>query len=110
MTMFPDVQKKAQAELDATIGTSRFPTLSDNESLPYINALVKEVLRWHPINTFGLPHCTKQNDEYDGYFIPNGTAVLANLWYAHLSLDAFYEADAYLLQGYVARQRALPRP
>lgn len=57
MTLNPSVQTKAQAELDALIGGERLPTLADRASLPYIDAIVKEVFRWHPVaplGTFGL--------------------------------------------------------
>ena len=56
----PNVQKKAQEELDRVIGTDRLPLLSDRGSLPYVEALVKEVLRWHPI----LPLSTSMNIGY----------------------------------------------
>lgn len=47
MVLYPDVQKKAQAEIDAVVGQDRLPTFTDRDSLPYVNALFKEVLRWH---------------------------------------------------------------
>jgi cytochrome P450 len=53
MAMYPDVQKKAQAEIDAVIGHDRLPDLDDIDSLPFINALVKETLRWQPT----IPFC-----------------------------------------------------
>jgi cytochrome P450 len=49
MTLFPDVQKKAQAEIDVVVGTDRLPSFADRDSLPYIEALVKEVLRWNAV-------------------------------------------------------------
>jgi cytochrome P450 len=49
MTLFPDVQKKAQAELDAVVGPDRLPSFADQDSLPYVGALVKEALRWHAV-------------------------------------------------------------
>jgi cytochrome P450 len=39
----PRVVKRAQEELDRVIGTSRLPTFGDEENLPYIRAIVKEV-------------------------------------------------------------------
>ena len=54
MTLYPEVQKKAQAEIDEVIGPDRLPTLDDWESLPYVAALCTEVFRWHPI----APLCT----------------------------------------------------
>ena len=54
MLMYPEVQKLAQDELDAVIGRARAPTFADMPHLPYINAMVKEVIRWAPINPIGL--------------------------------------------------------
>jgi cytochrome P450 len=49
----PDVVRKAQEELDAVVGRERLPDFSDRPSLPYINAIVKEVLRWYPVFPLG---------------------------------------------------------
>lgn len=54
MTIYPDVQRRAQAEIDAVIGNDRLPTSSDRESLPYVDALVKEVFRWNPVAPTGM--------------------------------------------------------
>jgi len=57
MTLYPRVMKKAQAELDAVVGTKRLPTFADRPSLPYMEALLTELLRWHtpaPMSTFCL--------------------------------------------------------
>ena len=53
MAMYPDVQKKAQAEIDAVIGCDRLPDLDDLDSLPFIDAVVKETLRWQPVIPMG---------------------------------------------------------
>jgi len=53
MILYPDVVRKAQAELDTVVGQDRLPSFSDRESLPYINALVLEVLRWHCVTPTG---------------------------------------------------------
>jgi cytochrome P450 len=53
MVLHPAVQAKAQAELDAAIGPGRLPDYNDRSSLPYINAIVKEVLRWNPVAPLG---------------------------------------------------------
>jgi cytochrome P450 len=49
MTLYPDVQRKAQEEIDLVVGNSRLPDYSDEDKLPYIQAVLKEVLRWHPV-------------------------------------------------------------
>ena len=45
MLMHPDVQKRAQEELDRVVGTDRLPTLDDRKNLPFVNAVIMEVMR-----------------------------------------------------------------
>ncbi|KAG1844263.1 cytochrome P450 [Suillus tomentosus] len=80
MTLFPDVQKKAQAEIDAVVGPDRLPSFADRDSLPYTEALVKEVLRWNVIIPTGFAHCVAEDDIHNGYYIPKGSLVLPNIW------------------------------
>jgi cytochrome P450 len=47
MTLYPEVLRKAQAEIDQIVGNSRLPGFSDEAALPYVQAVLKEVLRWH---------------------------------------------------------------
>ena len=53
MTMHPEIQRKAQAEIDRVVGNDRFPTLADQPKLPYVDAVAKEVLRWRPVGPLG---------------------------------------------------------
>ncbi|KAI0697644.1 cytochrome P450 [Cerioporus squamosus] len=80
MAMHPEVLKKAHTELDTVVGPDRLPDFTDQESLVYVDAIVKEVFRWHPVLPLSLPHCTSDDDELDGYFIPAGTMVVPNVW------------------------------
>ena len=54
MSMYPDVQAEAQAQIDSVIGNGRLPEHSDLEKMPCIQAVVKELLRWQPITPFGM--------------------------------------------------------
>ena len=80
MALHPDVLKKAQAELDAVVGPTRLPDFSDYESLVYIQAVVKESLRWHNVTPLGVAHRTLEDDEVAGYFVPAGTILVTNIW------------------------------
>ena len=53
MALYPEVQKKAQAEIDIVVGPNRLPDFGDRPSLPYINAVIKEVMRWHLVVPLG---------------------------------------------------------
>ncbi|EJD49131.1 cytochrome P450 [Auricularia subglabra TFB-10046 SS5] len=81
MTLYPDVQRKAQEEIDALTGGDRLPVYADRARLPYVDALVKEIYRWHPLAPLGLPHYVAQADEYRGLHIPAGSIVVANIWH-----------------------------
>ena len=59
MVMHPEVQRKAQAEIDRVVGNDRFPTIADHANLPYVNAVAKEVLRWGPIVPLGKPNALR---------------------------------------------------
>ena len=72
MMLYPEVQKKAQEEIDRVVGSSRLPTLADRASLPYVDALYREVLRWHPGAPLSFAHVTLKDDVYKGFHIPKG--------------------------------------
>ncbi|KAF5326711.1 hypothetical protein D9619_004271 [Psilocybe cf. subviscida] len=80
MIHYPHVMRKAQAELDRVVGRDRLPSFMDKEHLPYIRAIVKELLRWRPPAPLGIPRRLTEDDWYDGYFIPKGTTVISNIW------------------------------
>ncbi|KAI8969795.1 cytochrome P450 [Trametes punicea] len=80
MAMHPSKQRKAQAELDAVVGPHRVPAFSDRDSLPYVNALIKECFRWHNVVPLGIPHETTADEEFNGWTIPKGTVLIPNQW------------------------------
>jgi cytochrome P450 len=83
MTIFQEAQKKAQEELDRVVGRERLPDWEDEKDLPYVRSLIKEVLRWRPVNKFGMTHATSEDDWYEGHFIPKGSIAVLNWWAIH---------------------------
>ncbi|KAJ7664865.1 cytochrome P450 [Mycena rosella] len=77
---YPQVQAKAQAEMDAVVGRNRLPTFEDRDSLPYIEAVCKELFRWLPVVPLAIPHRAMADDVYEGYLIPKDTVVIPNVW------------------------------
>ncbi len=73
MAIFPKVQRRAQQEIDAVVGCDRLVTYDDLPSLPYIQAVQREVFRWRPVLPLSVPHATSADDVYKGYYIPKGT-------------------------------------
>ncbi|KAH7912798.1 cytochrome P450 [Hygrophoropsis aurantiaca] len=80
MVLNPSVQERARAEIDAVLGGDRLPGFDDRSSLPYIDAVVRETIRWQPVAPSGVPHSTMEDDIYNGYFIPKGATIIQNIW------------------------------
>lgn len=78
MSLFPEAQRTAQTELDTVLGENRLPNASDILTLPYIRAIVMEVMRWAPITPLGASHrlLVGKDDEYEGYSIPGGSTII----------------------------------
>lgn len=53
MMLYPEVQKKAQAEIDNVVGNERLPGMQDKKELIYLDAIWKEMLRWNPVAPLG---------------------------------------------------------
>ncbi|KAI0092432.1 CyP450 monooxygenase [Irpex rosettiformis] len=81
MAAHPELQKKAREELDMIVGTDRLPTYDDFDSLPYAQAIYMECSRWIPVVPLSIPRRALADDHYGGFFIPEGTVVLANIWH-----------------------------
>ena len=75
MSLYPDAQRKAQAELDAIVGPNRLPNFEDRDTLVYVNALIREALRWQNVLPLAIPHKTVEDEEFHGHFIPAGTKL-----------------------------------
>jgi hypothetical protein len=109
MLLFPNVQKRAQEEIDRVVGMKRLPTFDDEPDLPYVAAVLKEVLRWQQVAPFGehcaalcvpsscayqrrtlaIPHRLVEDDVYNGYFIPKDSIVIGNAWYTSFSTGLY---------------------
>jgi hypothetical protein len=121
MALHPEIQKRAQAELDGLLQGERLPTMEDKAEgrLPYCEALLKEVFRWHPITPLGtrplilfkktshfisgLPHQVTQEDVYEGRRIPKGAVVVANIWCGFCFLTGY--SNQTIRKGNDARSR-----
>jgi len=109
MTLYPDVQANAQEEVDHVTGSNRLPTFSDRADMPYVNALVKEILRWNPAVPLGLSHQATQDDVYRGYTIPKGAVVWANIWSILHDENIFPNPKAFKPERFLQQEKPLER-
>ncbi|KAF8314234.1 cytochrome P450 [Clavulina sp. PMI_390] len=80
LLLHPEVQRKAQEEIDRVVGRDRMPTIDDQPDLPYLDAVIKEVLRWQPVAPISNPTTPRRNGMYKDYDIPRNTIVIQNTW------------------------------
>jgi cytochrome P450 len=96
MAMYPEIQERVQKEIDSQIGTDRLPTMKDKLLLPYTEAVLMEVQRVATILPMGVWHCNNTEDvEMDGYVIPRGTRVGANIYYVHRDPKTWVDPDNF---------------
>ncbi|KAF7324281.1 O-methylsterigmatocystin oxidoreductase [Mycena sanguinolenta] len=95
MALYPEIQKKAQTEIDSVVGTLRLPEFEDRPSMPYVEALYREVMRWRPVLPLGAAYASTEDDIYNGYFIPKGTTVISNIWAMTRDKSIYHEPDRF---------------
>ena len=76
----PEIFKKATEELDRVIGRERWVDENDIVNLPYIDAIIKETMRLHPVAPMLVPRLSREDCNIAGYDILKGTRVLVNVW------------------------------
>ncbi|XP_062212476.1 cytochrome P450 81Q32-like [Phragmites australis] len=79
----PEALKKAQAEIDASVGTSRLLTADDVPRLGYLHCVINETLRLYPAAPLLLPHESSTDCKVGGYDVPRGTMLLVNVYAIH---------------------------
>lgn len=102
MVMFPDVQAKAQREIDIVVGSSRLPELQDEDHLPYVSAVVKEALRWFPITPMGVPHANDEEIEYADFTIPRGSTIMPATWWFQNDPQVYANPSAFEPERFMA--------
>ncbi|KAF9469732.1 cytochrome P450 [Collybia nuda] len=101
MTRNPSVQQKAQQEIDNLTGGQRLPNHDDRNSLPYVEALFREVMRWRPVLPLGVAHAALNDDVYNGYYIPKGSTVISNIWAMTHDESIYTEPDAFKPERFI---------
>ncbi|KAF8591026.1 cytochrome P450 [Ramaria rubella] len=80
MGLYPQIQKKAQSEVDAVVGPDRLPTMHDRPYLPYLDAIMRETMRWGPPAPMGISRKSSEDRVYQGLSIPKGSEIIMNIW------------------------------
>ncbi|KAK4478603.1 hypothetical protein RD792_014091 [Penstemon davidsonii] len=91
----PETLKKAQAEIDAHVGSKRLITESDVAELPYLRRVILETLRLHPPVSIVMPHISSAECIVGGHRVPAGTILLVNIWGIHHDHDVWADPEKF---------------
>jgi len=95
MILYPDIQSRARAEINQVVKHDKVLSINDRASLPYLDAILREVLRWYPTLPLGVAHMVSEDDVFEGYFIPKGTMIMVNQWALSRDEDEFPDASRF---------------
>ncbi|GBE89499.1 Multifunctional cytochrome P450 monooxygenase af510 [Sparassis crispa] len=104
MLLFPEVQHRAQVEIDRVIGPGRLPDFSDRDALPFVEYVLQETIRWHPAAPQGIAHRSVDDDIYNGMFIARGSIIIPNVMAMSRDETMYKDAEAF------CPERFLPSP
>ncbi|OBZ74344.1 O-methylsterigmatocystin oxidoreductase [Grifola frondosa] len=110
MVLYPEKQKLAQAEIDNLMGEERMPVIADLPHLPYVNAIIKETMRWHPVIPLGISRSSGQDDTYGEYFIPKGTVIVPNVWAISLEPNDKYDPQKFIPERFLDPTHTITDP
>jgi cytochrome P450 len=76
----PDILMKAAAEIDTHVGNQRLLQESDMDNLPFVQCILKESLRIHPVGPLLVPHESREDVTVGGFDIPKETMLIVNVY------------------------------
>ncbi|XVF61726.1 hypothetical protein PTKIN_Ptkin08bG0153500 [Pterospermum kingtungense] len=97
----PEVTKKVQKELEKVVGMERMVEESDLEKLEYLDMVVKESFRLHPVAPLLLPHSSMEDCTVNGYHIPKGSRVFVNTWAIGRDQKVWTDAEKFNPERFV---------
>jgi cytochrome P450 len=100
----PEALSKAKTELEQVIGKGNPMEESDIARLPYLQAVVKETFRLHPVAPFLLPRKAEADVEIKGYVIPKGAQVLVNAWAIGRDPSSWEKANSFMPERFLGSE------
>ncbi|GMY11273.1 cytochrome P450 71AU50-like [Fagus crenata] len=97
----PRIMKKVQKELENMVGLERMVEESDLDSLEYLDMVVKETMRLHPVAPLLIPHEAMEDCTINGYHIPRKSRILINVWAIGRDPSVWHEPEKFFPERFV---------
>ncbi|KAF8688683.1 Cytochrome P450, partial [Rhizoctonia solani] len=88
-------QKRGREEIDGLYDEETLPRWEEEQQMPFVRAMVKEVLRWRPPIPAGVPHRLEQDDFYKNYYLPKNSTIICNSWAIHSNAERYNEPHLF---------------
>ncbi|KAL2477929.1 Cytochrome [Forsythia ovata] len=100
----PNKLLKTRNELQDVIGVNGLIQESDISRLPYLQAVVKETFRFHPIAPLLVPHKANTDIEINGYVVPKNAQILVNIWASGRDSNTWSSPDSFMPERFLDRK------
>ncbi|KAH8798536.1 cytochrome P450 [Xylogone sp. PMI_703] len=101
LLLFPECLKKVHEELDRVTGQDRYPSWHEQDKLPYLRGMIKELQRWRTFNPLSMTHFTFTEDEYNGYRIPKNSVIRLNTWAIHRDPKRYPDPQIFMPERFL---------
>ncbi|KAL0424425.1 UNVERIFIED_CONTAM: cytochrome [Sesamum radiatum] len=98
----PQVMNKLQKELETVVGMDQMVEESHLHKLEYLNFVVKETLRLHPVVPLLIPHESMEDCVVDGYHIPKGSRTIVNVWAIGRDANVWPDPETFKPERFIA--------
>uniref|UniRef100_A0A1B0DCH2 Uncharacterized protein n=1 Tax=Phlebotomus papatasi TaxID=29031 RepID=A0A1B0DCH2_PHLPP len=103
----PEILTKMQAEIDEVVGRGRLPELDDRINLPYVEATVREIMRFETLVPSSIPHKALVDCKFMGYDIPEGAFVIPGLYALHTDTKVWGDPEVFRPERFIGEDGKL---
>ncbi|KAL2477782.1 Cytochrome [Forsythia ovata] len=100
----PNKLLKARNELKDVVGVNGLIQESDISRLTYLQAVVKETFRFHPVVPFLVPHKANTDIEINGYIVPKNAQIIVNVWASGRDSNTWSNSDSFIPERFLDRK------
>ncbi|XP_042039990.1 cytochrome P450 71AU50-like [Salvia splendens] len=97
----PSVMKKVQKELEQVVGLKRMVEESDLDQLEYLDMVVKESFRLHPVGPLLIPHYSMEDSKVNGYDIPKGSRIFINTYAIGRDPNVWTDPEMFIPERFI---------
>ncbi|XP_042042715.1 cytochrome P450 71AU50-like [Salvia splendens] len=100
----PAVTRKLQQELESVVGLDQMVEESHLDKLEYLDCVVKESMRLHPVAPLLVPHESMEDCEVGGFHVPKKARVIVNVWAIGRDPDVWANPDSFTPERFIGSE------